>query len=190
MLGMSGLLQGSRAAIMTSRQFWFMSHTWPSHTLIHPPISDFINMCLWQIVSIFLFSVHAYWFILYSCKIFVLYRGGDILLYLSPLICLSDQFCVCAFSPSVMQAVKHETLTQCRAIFGHLLRRWANISPVLGYRVVFDATLNVGQRHRRWANINRALVQSTVPVVQPAWSRPTDYGWMDTGQHRRHWPNI
>ena len=27
-----------------------------------------------------------------------LYRGGDILLYLSPLICSFDQFCVCAFS--------------------------------------------------------------------------------------------
>ena len=27
-------------------------------------------------------------------------------------------------------------------------------------------------------------------VLQPAWSRPTDYGWMDTGQHRRRWPNI
>ena len=47
-----------------------------------------------------------------------LYRGGDILLYLSPLRCLSDQFCVCAFSPSIEQAVKHETLTQCRAIVG------------------------------------------------------------------------
>ena len=30
----------------------------------------------------------------------------------------------------------------------------ANISAVLGYRVVFDATLSVGQRHRRRANIN------------------------------------
>ena len=29
-----------------------------------------------------------------------LYRGGDILLYFSPLICSSDQFCVCVFSPS------------------------------------------------------------------------------------------
>ena len=66
-------------------------------------------------------------------------------------------------------------------LLAHRLRRWANISPVLGYRVVFDATLNVGQRHRRRANINPALVQSIVPVVQPVWGRPTDYGWMDTG---------
>ena len=44
----------------------------------------------------------------------------------------------------------------------HRLRRWANISPVLGYHVVFDVTLNVG--HRWQANINPALVQSIVTV--------------------------
>ena len=43
-------------------------------------------------------------------------------------------------------------------LLAHRLRRWANISPVLGYRVVFDATLNVGQHHRRRANINPAFV--------------------------------
>ena len=43
-------------------------------------------------------------------------------------------------------------------LLAHRLRRWANISPVLGYCVVFDATLNVGQRHRRQANINPAFV--------------------------------
>ena len=32
---------------------------------------------------------------------------------------LSDQFCVCAFAP-IVQAVKHETLTQC----------WANAGPL------------------------------------------------------------
>ena len=46
-------------------------------------------------------------------------------------------------------------------MLAHRLRRWANISPVLGYRVVFDATLNVGQRHRRQANSNPALVSSS-----------------------------
>ena len=50
----------------------------------------------------------------------------------------------------------------------HHLRRWANISPVLGYRVVFGARMNVGQRHRRPANINPALVQSIVSVSQNA----------------------
>ena len=70
------------------------------------------------------------------------------------------------------------------------LRRWANISPVLGYRVLYDATLHVGQRHRRRANINPAFVQSIVRVLQPAWSRLTDYGWMDTSQHRRRCPTF
>ena len=44
------------------------------------------------------------------------------------------------------------------------LRCWGNISPVLGYRVVFGLMLNVGQRHRRRANINPVLVQSIVLV--------------------------
>ena len=38
------------------------------------------------------------------------------------------------------------------------LQCWADISSVLGYPVLFDATLNVGQRHRRRANINPAFV--------------------------------
>ena len=42
------------------------------------------------------------------------------------------------------------------------------ISPVLGYRVMFDATLHVGQRHRRRASINPAFIQSIVGVLQPA----------------------
>ena len=49
-------------------------------------------------------------------------------------------------------------------MLAHCPRRWANISPVLGYCVVFGATPNVGQRHRWRANINPALVQSIVPV--------------------------
>ena len=97
-----------------------------------------------------------------------------LLLYLSPLISLSHQFCVCAFSPSIMQGVKHETLTQCGLLLAHRLRRWANISPVLGYRVVFDATLNAGQtlgqcglalpdpqpcKHRLWTSAGFLLDQ-------------------------------
>ena len=69
------------------------------------------------------------------------------------------------FSPalSIMQALKHKTLTQC----------WANIGPpstttsTTGYRFVFGAKLNVGQCHRRRVNINLALVQSIVPVPPP-----------------------
>ena len=51
-----------------------------------------------------------------------------------------------------------------RLMLVHRLRRSVNISPVLGYHVVFGARLNVGQRHRRQANINPALIQSIVPV--------------------------
>ena len=54
-------------------------------------------------------------------------------------------------------------------MLAHRLRRWPNISPVLSNRVVFGVTLKVGQRHKRQANINPALVQSIVPV-SPAWS--------------------
>ena len=49
-------------------------------------------------------------------------------------------------------------------MLAHCPRCWANISPVLGYHVVFGATLNVRQHHRQWANINPALVQSIMPV--------------------------
>ena len=45
-------------------------------------------------------------------------------------------------------------------LLAHRLRRWANTQYY--YRVVFDATLNVGQRHRLRANINPAFVQSIV----------------------------
>ena len=65
-----------------------------------------------------------------------------------------------------------------RLMLAHRLRRWVNISPVLGYHVVFGATLNVGQHHRRRANINPALVQSMVsrymlykPTIDPAMCR-------------------
>ena len=51
----------------------------------------------------------------------------------------------------------------------HRLWRWANISPVLSYCVVFSATLHMGQRHRWRVNIYQALVQSIVPIP-PAWS--------------------
>ena len=67
-------------------------------------------------------------------------RGGDMLVYPCPLVCLNT--------------VKHETFTQCGTIMlAHHLRRWVNISPVLGYRLVFGDTLNVG----RWPNIYLTL---------------------------------
>ena len=71
------------------------------------------------------------------------------------------------FSPAIyiVQAVKHETLTRCWANVGPPSTTLTQHSPILGYRVVFGATLNVGQRHRRWANINPALVHSVVPIL-------------------------
>ena len=80
-------------------------------------------------------------------------------------------------------------------LLAHRLQPWANIIPWLGYCVVFDAKLNVGQCHRRRANINPALVQSIVPVVQPAWRRPT-VKWImastgDAGPtFNRHWVDV
>ena len=80
--------------------------------------------------------------------------------------------CVSAFSPSFPQAAKHETLTQRRAIVGPPSTTLSQHQAVLVYHIVFDATLNVGQRHRRRANINPALVPSIVTVTQARSIRP------------------
>ena len=121
-----------------------------------------------------------------------LYRGGRYIALL-----LTAHFCHISFvsvrSPCLScRGSNTRRWLNAGLLLAHHLRRWANISPVLGYRDVFDATLNVGQRHRRRANINPAFVQSIVLILQPAWSRPTDL--MDTSQHRdagpkfnRHW---
>ena len=105
---------------------------------------------------------------------------------------MSHQFCVCAFRALRLSCRRSNTRRWLNVglLLAHHLGRWASISPVLGYCVLFDATLHVGQHHRWRANINPAFVQSIVRVLQPAWSRPSDYGWMDTSQHRRRWPNI
>ena len=105
---------------------------------------------------------------------------------------MSHQFCGCAFCSLCLSCRRSNTRRwhNVGPLLAHHLRRWANISPVLGYRVVFDATLNVVQHHRPRANINPAFAQSMVPVLQPACSRPTDYGWMNTSQHRWRSPNI
>ena len=116
-----------------------------------------------------------------------LYRGGDIFLYFSPLMCSSHQFCVCTFSPSIIQAVKNETLSQ---LLAYCLWRWANISPVLGYRVVFDATLNVGQRHRRRASINPALASSSSYCTTWAGAGPISIGLKVWRTNKRRQPNI
>ena len=102
-------------------------------------------------------------------------------------------------------------------MLAHRLRRWPNISPVLGYRVVLGDTLNVGQRHRRRANINPALDQSmywlglkgycpapaTLALVTRHWigvslysvdtPQPTESAvqcWMIDGQSRRRCTSV
>ena len=73
-----------------------------------------------------------------------------------------------------------------RLMLAHRLRRWADISPVLRYHVVFGATLNVGQRHRRRANINPALVQS---IVHAPYRQHADKGTMKYWLgHNGYWP--
>ena len=101
-------------------------------------------------------------------------RGRDILLYLCPL-SLSQSVRVSLppihFSPALYICKRSNMRRWPNAglMLAHHLRHWPNISPVLGYCAVFGATLNVGQRHRWWASINPALVQSIV-LVSPAWS--------------------
>ena len=80
------------------------------------------------------------------------------------------------------------------------LRRWANIGPELGYRVMFGAMLNVGQRRRRQANINPASVQIIVPVPPACRYRQhevlTTAAWIlastcDAGPtFNRHWVSV
>ena len=88
-----------------------------------------------------------------------LYRGGDILIYFWPLICLS-QISFVSVRSHCLSCRRSNTRRWPNAglLLAHRLRSWANISPVLGYRVMFDATLNVGQHQRRRANITPAFV--------------------------------
>ena len=96
--------------------------------------------------------------------------GGDMLVHPCPLGCLtlcceSSVLWVCLPIISLHSFVSCRRLNTRRwpnagLMLAYRLRRWPTLSPVLGYCVVFGATLNVGQHHRRWANINPALAQS------------------------------
>ena len=90
------------------------------------------------------------------------------------------------FSPalSMAQAVKHETLTQCWTNVGPPSTTLSQHKPVLGYCVVFGATLNVGQRHRQRANITQKHRDVTIP---PACRYGRIKYWL--GQNG-YWPNI
>ena len=77
-------------------------------------------------------------------------------------------------------------------------RCWPNAGLTMVHRI--GATLNVGQHHRRWANINPALVQSIVPVLPAFRHRQHDVltraEWIlastsNTGPaFNRHWVDV
>ena len=97
--------------------------------------------------------------VFYNNNYVSLYRGEDILLYLSPLICLSQISFVsmCSLRLSCRR-LNTRRWPNSGLLLAHRLRRWANIHPVLSYRVVVEATLNVGHRRRRRTSINPAFV--------------------------------
>ena len=106
----------------------------------------------------------------YRFRFDVSLEGRHIALLLTAQFYVTSVLCLCVlFSPSNMQAFKHETLTRCRAIVGPPSTTLSQHQPSIGLPyIVFDATLNVGQHHRQRANINPAFVQSIVRVLQPA----------------------
>ena len=133
------------------------------------------------------------------------HRGGDMLLYLCPL------SAVCESVSVSVPFIWDQRFPLCRLsntgrspnaglMLAHLLRRWANISPVLGQRLVFGATLNMGQCHRPRAYINPALVQRIVLVPPACWYRQhevltrTEWILASTGDagpaFNRHWIGV
>ena len=90
-------------------------------------------------------------------------RVGDILVYLCLLrVSASSGF----YRAGGGRHSKHETLPNAGLILADSLRRWANISTVISYCVVFGDMLNVDQLHRRQANINPALLRIIVYATQ------------------------
>ena len=99
---------------------------------------------------------------------------------------LSAQFvrsvCVSGFSPSACPSLSCRRSNTRRwpnagLMLAHCLRHWPSISPVLGNRVVFGATLNVGysdnavsrlaHRLRLWSKIETELAEWPVFSYQP-----------------------
>ena len=98
------------------------------------------------------------------------------MLYLSPLSAVCDSVSVSVPYISVQRFLLCSRSNTSRGpnvglMLARHLRRWANVSPVLGYRVVFGATLNVCQRHRRRANINPASMKYW-PGLNGYWQAP------------------
>ena len=87
-----------------------------------------------------------------------LWKGGG---HVGGHVCLLS-LCLCVLS--VLSCRRPDTRHWLNAglMLAHCLQRLPNITPVLGYHVVFGATLNVGQCHSQPATIYPALVQSIV----------------------------
>ena len=96
-----------------------------------------------------------------------------ILLCFSPLICCHIS---CVSVRSLRLSCRRPNTRRCPNVgllLAHRLTRSADISRVLGDSVMFDATLNVGQRHRRRANITQPWLQVVV-IVPPS---PAHLNW-------------
>ena len=123
-----------------------------------------------------------------------LYRGGDILLYLSQLSCSSDQFCVCAFSPSIKQAVKQETLTQCRAIVGPPSTTGWLVRPTTKDLTYFMLIIlfNCSTKHSKTFHKGLITIMFCVYWVErsPANTRCWTSAGLMLGQRRRLWASI
>ena len=73
-------------------------------------------------------------------------------------------------------------------MFSHHLRHWANISQHLD-RVVFAATLNVGQCHRCWPTLTQLWFKASWQYRQHASTASMKY-WLRLIGYRRRWLNI
>ena len=72
---------------------------------------------------------------------------------------------VCVSLCVSVQAVEHDTFTQCWVYVGPPSTTLTQHYPSIGLLCRVCVSLYVGQRHRQRDNINPALVQSIVPVV-------------------------
>ena len=126
-------------------------------------ISDALY-CVRFVILVRLIQVHTR-SVIYQSKPF---QGGDILLYLSPLICSSNQSFVYSFCPSIMQAVKHKTLTPISFVSVRSLRLscrrsntryWPSVRLLLAHRLRRHAECGPASQTR--ANINPALASSS-----------------------------
>ena len=137
-------------------------------------------------------------------------RGGDMLVYPCLLVCPSPS-CESSMLWICLLLIFFHHFVSCRRsntkrwpnaglMLVHRLRCWPTISPVFGYRVVFSATLNVCQHHRRQANIIPALVQSIL-TIPPTCMYPqhevltrTECILASTGEagpkFNRHWVSV